>query len=200
MNKQEFSSQLRKALSGLPTDEIEERINFYSEMIDDSIEEGLTEQQAVEKLGRVDEIVSQIMYEVPLIKIVKEKVKPKRKLTTLEIVLLILSLPVWFPILMSIISVVISVYVSVWSVIIALFASVVAIGVSGLAGIPIGIFFVNSGNMESGLFVLGAGLICVGLAIFLYCGLVLATKGITFLTRKIFIWIKSCFVKKEALE
>ncbi len=43
MNKQAFLTQLRKGLSGLPQEDIEERLAFYSEMIDDRIEEGLSE-------------------------------------------------------------------------------------------------------------------------------------------------------------
>ena len=39
MNKQEFLAELRKRLSGLPQADIEERIVFYSEMIDDRTEE-----------------------------------------------------------------------------------------------------------------------------------------------------------------
>ena len=39
MNKQEFLMRLREGLSGLPQNEIEERLTFYSEMIDDRIEE-----------------------------------------------------------------------------------------------------------------------------------------------------------------
>ncbi len=34
MSKKEFLNQLRKGLFGLPKDDIEEHINFYSEMID----------------------------------------------------------------------------------------------------------------------------------------------------------------------
>ena len=37
MNKQEFLTQLRQGLSGLPQDDIEKRLTFYSEMIDDRI-------------------------------------------------------------------------------------------------------------------------------------------------------------------
>ena len=47
MNKQEFLDELRKGLCGLPSEDIEERINFYSEMIDDRMEEGLTEEESV---------------------------------------------------------------------------------------------------------------------------------------------------------
>ena len=39
MTKQEFLAELRRGLSGLPQNDIEERLNFYSEMIDDRMEE-----------------------------------------------------------------------------------------------------------------------------------------------------------------
>ena len=42
MTKNEFLEQLRRGLSGLPMEDIDERLNFYSEMIDDRIEEGLS--------------------------------------------------------------------------------------------------------------------------------------------------------------
>ena len=38
MNKQEFISQLQAGLSGLPECETEERLSFYSEMIEDRID------------------------------------------------------------------------------------------------------------------------------------------------------------------
>ena len=47
MGKQEFLAQLRKGLQGLPQEDIEERLTFYSEMIDDRMEEGLSEEEAV---------------------------------------------------------------------------------------------------------------------------------------------------------
>ena len=41
MTKIQFLLALNKALSGLPQDEIEERLTFYSEIIDDRMEDGL---------------------------------------------------------------------------------------------------------------------------------------------------------------
>ena len=38
-----FLDELRKGLSGLPEEDIQERLSFYSEMIDDGMEEGLSE-------------------------------------------------------------------------------------------------------------------------------------------------------------
>ena len=57
MNKQEFLMRLREGLSGLLQNEIEERLTFYSEMIDDRIEEGLSEEQAIGEIGDIDEII-----------------------------------------------------------------------------------------------------------------------------------------------
>ena len=76
MSKQEFLVQLRKGLSGLPQDDIEERLTFYSEMIDDRMEEGLSEEDAVYEIGDIDELISQIVADIPLTKLVKEKISP----------------------------------------------------------------------------------------------------------------------------
>ena len=73
MSKQEFLTQLRKELSFLSKDDLEERLTFYSEMIDDRMEEGLSEDDAVNDIGSVDTIVSQIVSDTPLIKLIKEK-------------------------------------------------------------------------------------------------------------------------------
>ena len=50
MNKREFSAKLREMLSGYQQSEVEERVAFYSEMIDDRMEEGLTEEEAVREV------------------------------------------------------------------------------------------------------------------------------------------------------
>ena len=44
MDKKAFLAQLRSQLSGLPQNDIEDRLIFYSEMIDDIMEEGITEE------------------------------------------------------------------------------------------------------------------------------------------------------------
>lgn len=80
MNKEAFLLKLRKELSGLPQDELAERLTFYSEIIDDRIEEGLSEEEAVAAVGSVDEIVMQSIGEVPFTKIAKEKIKTNRRL------------------------------------------------------------------------------------------------------------------------
>ena len=47
MNKQEFLDELRKGLCGLPENDVDERLDFYSEMIDDLTEDCLSQEEAV---------------------------------------------------------------------------------------------------------------------------------------------------------
>ena len=66
-------------------------------MIDDRMEEGLAEEEAVSSFGTPEEIADQILSEIPLSRLVRERVKPKRALKAWEIVLLVLGSPVWLP-------------------------------------------------------------------------------------------------------
>lgn len=198
MSKQEFLDELRKGLSGIPQADIEERVNFYSEMIDDRIEEGLTEEEAVKELGPVQNIIAQIMSEIPLVKIVKENVKAKRSLSGLEILLLVLGSPIWLTLLLAVLSVVFGIYAVIFSLLIAMWAVEFAVAVVAVAYVVFFPILIFRGNLPMAFFTLGLGLVCAGLANFGYFGCKQATKGIFVVTKKLCVRIKSCFVKKEA--
>ena len=197
MNKQEFLEQLRKGLSGLPKDDISERLTFYGEMIDDRMEEGVPEETAVREIGTVDELVSQSIADIPLGKLVKETITPKKKVKAWEIVLLALGSPIWLSLLIAVLAVILSVYVVLWSAIVALWAVFTAVAACGLAGIAAGVYFAVGGNVLTGIAVIGAGIACAGLSVFLFFGCMAATKGILKLTKKLSVFIKNGFVKKE---
>lgn len=196
MNKQEFLAELRKGLHGLPQNDIEERLTFYNEMIDDRMEEGLTEDAAVSEVGTVNEVISQIVTETPLSKIVKEKVRPKRTLRVWEIVLLALGSPIWLSLLIAAFAVIFAVYVTAWSVIVALWASELALAVSSIGSILSAVIFAFQVNGIVAIAVLGAGIAFAGLSIFLFFGCKETTKGILFLTKKMILGIKSLFIGK----
>ena len=61
MHKQEFLEQLGQALSGLPEQDRKERLAFYGEMIDDRLEEGIPEEEAVSGIGTPGEIAAQVI-------------------------------------------------------------------------------------------------------------------------------------------
>lgn len=200
MNKQEFLAELKAKLTGMPQEDIEERLDFYSEIIDDRIEEGLTEEEAVAELGSLEDITKQIMSEIPLTKLVKEKVKPSRILRAWEVVLLVLGAPIWLSLLIALFAIVISIYAVIWSIIISLWAIELSLVACSVGGAFSSVVFMAKGNIVSGVAMLGAGIICVGLAIFGFYGCKYATNAILKFSKKIFIWIKSCFMKKEAAE
>ena len=170
MNKQEFFAQLRKGLSGLPKDDIDERLTFYSEMIDDRMEDGIPEETAVREMGTIDELVSQIIADIPLGKLVKEKITPKEKLKAWEIVLLVLGSPIWLSLLIVAFNVIFSLYVVLWSAIIVLWAIFASFVACGLAGIAAGAYFAVGGNALTGIAMIGAGIVCAGLSVFMFFG------------------------------
>ena len=197
MDKQEFLMRLREGLSGLPQEDIEERAAFYSEMIDDRIEDGLSEEEAVAGIGAVDGITAQIIAQTPLTKLVKEKVRPKRKLKAWEIVLLAVGFPIWGSLLIAAAAVALSLYITLWALVISLWAVELSLFVSALGGVIGALALFVNGNAPLGLALLGTGLVCAGLAVFLFYGCTAASKGTVLLAKKIVSAIKSAFMKKE---
>ena len=197
MTKIKFLLTLNEKLSGLPKEDVEERLNFYSEMIEDRMEEGLSEEEAVAAIGSIDEIASQIVDDIPLSKIAKEKIKPKRRLRAWEIVLLAVGSPLWLILALAALIVIISLYTVIWSLVVSAWAVFASLAAVGAAGIPAGILFAINGNILSGIALVGAALVSGGLAIFAFIGCMAATKGTALLTKKIILGIKKCFIKKE---
>ena len=196
MNKLDFILTLRGRLENLPQEDVEDRLRFYMEMIEDRMEEGLSEEAAVAELGTVEEISAQIIADIPLAKLVKERVKLKRRLHTGEFLLLVLGFPVWLPLLISAAAVVLSLYISLWTVLISLWAVLVSVAACAvgcvLAGAVLG--FVRG---PIGAAVIGAGLVCAGLAVFLFFGCKMATKGTLVMTKKVVLRMKHSFAGKE---
>lgn len=197
MNKPEFLLELTEKLSPLPQEEIEDRLNYYSEMIDDRTEEGLTEEEAVAEMGSVEEIAAQIVSDIPLSRLVKGKIKPKKRLAAWEIVLLALGSPLWFSLLIAVFAVILSLYVVLWSVIVSLWAIFISLAACALGCIAAGIVFAVTGSNLASFATIGAGIVCAGLSIFLFFGCKAATKGGLLLAKKITLGIKRCFIGKE---
>lgn len=196
MHKQAFLAALREGLSGLPQEEIEERLTFYSEMVDDRMEEGLSEEEAVAAAGTVEEIIQQVITGTPLVKIAKERIRPKRHLKAWEIVLLVLGSPVWLSLGLAAVAVMAALYVSLWAVMVSLWAVFGSLAVGAVVGVPECILFAAHGSGAAGLMTLSAGLICAGLAILMFFGCKAATKGILAGTKRATVWMKHCFIER----
>ena len=196
MNKKEFLEELEKRLQALPKEEIQERLEFYSEAIDDRVEEGKTEEQAIEEIGTLDEVTWEIVKKTPLVTLVKEKVKPKRKMRTWEIVLLCVGFPLWFPLLITAFVLLLVAYILAWVLVIVTYSVEMATATAGLAGISAGIATFFSGSHWLGFGMAGAGAMCLGFALLWIFACIGATRASISLTRAIILSIKKKFVKR----
>ncbi len=197
MNKQAFLEELTRRLSGLSQSDLEERLAFYGEMIDDKVEDGLSEEEAVAGIGSVDDVVSQIMSEIPLSRLVKEKVREKKGMKAWRIVLLILGFPVWFPLLLSMAILMLSLFLVLWILVICFYIIVLALGLSALGSLPLAIYYMITGNPGGSAVSVGAGIVLAGLAILLGVGTVYMTKGVAFLCGRMMLGIKTFFIGRK---
>lgn len=198
MNKTEFTEQLRAALKGLAEEDLKKSVDYYEEMIDDRMEDGIPEEEAVNGLGSIDEIKDKILKEIPITNIVKEKIKPKRSLAGWEIALLVIGSPVWVPIVLSLIITGLSIYMTFWIIILSLYVTDLSLFLSGILGIVAA--FMQTNGFATGLFLSGIGITLTGVSVLLFFGFNQITKWMFILSKKFVLWLKKLFVgeKKSA--
>ena len=198
MNKKEFLNQLRNRLQALPKNDIDDRISFYEEAIDDRIAEGKSEEEAVADVGTIDDIVEEIAKDTPLVKLVKERVKPKRSLRAWEIVLIILGFPLWFPLLTIAFVLCLVGYLLVWVLVLVTYTVETALAVSSL-GCLVG-FFAYMASGEFNLVSVGGAVMCLGAAMLWVFACIGATKVTIKLSKKIISNIKTSIIRKGSKE
>ena len=191
MTKIEFLNELRNKLKGLPKDDLENRLSFYEEMINDRMDDGVSEEEAVAAIGTVGEVVNDIAKDIPLTTLVKERVKPNRSLKAWEIVLIILGFPLWFPLALTALILAFVAYLLIWILVIVTYA----VELSLVAG-SIGIFMANLINGSFSALYLGGAILAAGGAVLFFFACVGATKLTIKLSQTIFTNIKSSIIKK----
>lgn len=196
MSKADFLRLLERALMQLSEEERQKNLEYYSELLDDMMEEGMTEAEATAKLGSPNQIAQSILQEMPLGKLVSTRMKPKSGWTPLAIVLAVVGSPVWVPLLLATVAIVLAVFVSIWALGFAAVAVVLGLAVAVVAT-PI--FAVRAAVMTLplGLMLLGAGLVLLGLCVL---GGLMAVE-LCKLLWQLTVWlahkIKGLFIRKE---
>lgn len=197
MTKQDFLSQLRRGLAALPPEEREERLLFYAESIDDRMEDGLSEEEAVAAMGSADEILSSRASEPSLPRPTEESPRSKRPRKAWEITLLIVGSPLWLSLGIAAVAVVFSLYAILWALILSLWAVFGAFVGTSLGSLASGILLAANGVLPSGLVLLAVALICASLSLFLFYGVKAASKGAVRLSLLLIHPIKNRPWKKE---
>ena len=195
MRKQEFLDALEGKLSGLSERAVRERLEFYNEMINDRVEDGFSEADAVARLGSVDEIAEEIISDYPLARLARERIKRDDKPAAWKVWMFWLTSIVWIPLLISAFAVFVSLYASLWSVIASLWATFAAITASGPGGVVLGFIYIFTGEAFKGFAFIGMGIAAAGLAILAFFGCIYATKGCAIASRKLPIAIKKLLMR-----
>ena len=194
MNKKEFIEELRVRLSGLPKDDLENRLSFYEESINDRIDDGKTEEEAIKELGTIDEIVTQVAEETSLVTLVKEKAKPKRKLTGAEIALIVICFPLWFPLVLTLLILCLVFCLVFW--IVGLIPLITCLS-SFLVGVAEFFSYFQVIGEANSLGVLGMGIAGLGLALMLIPAVIYSVKGTIKLVKWIMTGIKKLFIRRR---
>lgn len=210
MTKEQFLHELQSRLSFLPSSEVAPFISYYREMIEDRMEEGMSERDAVAGLGDIGRIVEVIQYEMPVTSLVVSSVKEKTNEAKakaesrwpawgkgLVIALLILGSPIWLSLLAAGLAVFLGLLAVKLAIIVAVAAVVLAMAVASLAAVAGGCVLLFR-EPAAGVALIGAGLLGIGLTILAYLLAVIIIKGIIQLIKLLFRWVKGLFVKKEA--
>ena len=172
MNKQQFLDGLRSNLRRFPKADIEKSLEYYSELIDDSVEDGCTEEEAVANLGTIDEVIKQIIETMTAEQINGTAHGSKKGLKTWHKIVLICTSPIWLSLLFALVSLAlcfvitaIALYISLWIAIISMYAAMISIAVGAFGGVFLAINLLSM-NIYSAVFVSGCVLICLGVSIF----------------------------------
>ena len=198
MSRDAFIGELRHRMAGLPQQTVERMVEYYSELIADSVEDGLSEEEAVARLGSLDEIVANVVKDTPLTQIVQTRVQEKKAkgVSGWVILLLVLGAPVWLPLLIAVLAVIFALYIALWAVVIGLWAAVAAVILAGIAAIVGGIVELCRLHLAQGLVLLGGGLMCLGLCVVAFLLMKLITLGTVKLCKLLWTGVKSLFVGK----
>ena len=171
MNKKQFCTFLENELRlYLSSKEVYKTLNFFKEIIDDRVDEGLSEEEAVSQLGNIDDIVGQILDEHNIKKRQKKLVwrfTPQKTPSAANIIIAILLFPIWI----TIFSLVASFFLVFISLIFSLVVSVIAFFVGGIALILKAPFYlIYRKNIAYCLDTLGFGFIITGIGLIgIYC-------------------------------
>lgn len=193
MTKQEFLSELERALGKLPHAEVEQALAFYDEAISDRMEDGLSEAEALAGLGPVNEIAAQIAAETPPIP--RAIARANTGSRTLNIVLLAVFSPIWIPVVLALAAAALAVYVAIWAVIAALWAVDAVLVLMPFAGLAALASTLGGGMPLPGVFVFGLSLVSSGFGLVASFAVFWASKLLFRATRSFARWIASLFVR-----
>ena len=160
-------------MPALPDDEQRKTIMYYSEMIDDRIEDGMTEEEAVAALGPMGAIIGDIISDMSVVTAIQTRInsekkkKNRKKPSGLVIALLIIGSPIWFSLAIAAACVVFALVITVLALAFSFIVVVLSFFLSALLGVVSGVLRIANGMYAAGLCTIGLSFIFAGGAMLL---------------------------------
>lgn len=186
MNRQQFFITLQQELHPLPAGEREKVIFYYREIIDDSMEEGLTEEEAVARLGNMDDLVREIFISIDERR--KASIPAGRKVRIS--ILLALGFPLWGSVLLVVLSLVLVAFILALLPVILLGSFTLTFFVGGIWAIVGSPFVILGITVSSGIAQLGIGIAALGLSVLSAVALGFTLKGVKTACRALWRFVK----------
>lgn len=117
MTKDEYLSELRVGLAAFSKDEVDRAVSFYEEMVDDRVEAGVSEEEAVGSLEPPAEAAARIISEMPAVPRAAARLRsPKtpRSWFVAFVVAAVIGSPVWIPLTLGVIIAVIGCFIGLF--------------------------------------------------------------------------------------
>ena len=197
MNKEQYISQLKGRMEAAGITNVDERVEFYDEMLSDKIDSGMEEEIAVSSMEDIEDIIENARLEKPVTALVAERViksheeAKKNGNGVLWIILAIVGFPIWLPIACVLFSILLTIYIVLWAMVFTIFMILLGFAIAAIASFAafIAMFF-GITPITFGLCGLGAALFFGGITVLLFKPCVALAKSIATMIPAIFKKIK----------
>lgn len=196
MRRLDFLEALSEKLNALPQVEINRSVAYYDEMIEDRMEDGMAEEEAVAALGDLNEIAQDILKGLRVSPTPsRTPVSAPKSRGGLRLTLILLGLPIWLPLMLACFLVVFSLYLAAWAVLICLYAAAVTLIACGPLAV-VAIAFQGRTFVDT-LWVVGMGLSGVGIGMLLFPALNRCVKPLISVSGRVFSSVFQWFNLKK---
>ena len=194
VNKAKFTKELERNLKILDSEERHRFITYYEEIIEDYIESGLSEEEAIIKIGTPGSIAGEILGGQDAVVVTK----PSSGRKALNIVLLILGFPLWGSLLLALILCILSAYIVIWCVPFTTGAVAISFFAASLIS-AVGSPFVFADVPATGIFQLGFGIASMGVSILTALLTIFLAEKFVKITKIFTLKLRSVFGRKAVI-
>lgn len=196
MTKAEFLHELANKLKQLPAEEINQQQAYYEELLADMMEDGISEEEAVSRLGNTNKIAEDLLRDQPIQVLMKKRFRPKNGWTVAAVAASVLGAPLWVPLLLAFILIIAAVVLAIGAVIFSLFVCVLAFACAGVMIIVRGFWLIPLSG-ENAVCAVGIGFLLLGLVCLAFLAAEYVSVGLYRGGKWIFRGVKALLVVKE---